>query len=760
MIAGFSVLMIMGLLLIGCTNEIKSSGFGSLTLFSNKLSSRTIQPDGALIAVAKYKVSGIGPAGVTFTPIESETSPIPVNNLVEGSWTMTVEGLNDGGTTIASKTLKVDIAPGQNTEATFDLQWIKGFGNLDVTVTWPTNVTTFTSIHGSLSQGITDIQTFDLMAENANIVGALNTITQNFSGLATGSYDFVLTFQDNNGIKVGLPYMEQVNIYDGMTSIGTCSIPEIIFPLEAPVIDPAGGRIAIGQQISITSPSTDCLIYYTTDGSNPTVASTLYTDVFKLEKNSTVKAIVLDSSRFASEIVSADFVIPAASPTFSVSGGTYDSPQTITLACTTAGAIIHYTLDGTDPTETSAMYSSALVINKNMTVKAIAIHGEYGYSAVATEDYQIVGSLEMDIIDPSFIVVALQLPAGWEGETVEPNAEGAAIAVVSPTPAEGEVTYTWYLDGEEAKNNSYEIASKTDTLLFGDAANEVPLDIGPHMLTVKVTKDSMTYSDQKSISVEEPQIPYTISFDAQGGVTPSPVSIRVIDGRAYGSLAVTTRTGYTFLGWFTETQGTGTEITAQSVVDLDADQTLYAAWTPTDGYISVRLTSTTDPTDVRETILASGYIGDGSALGLSRELPGTPLALEITSSSNTFDYTWIMATDEPRTYESSSEVDNIVMIYMPIESSGTLSPFVEFNLSILFPEYNNPIWNGEYTQTDTYQYSSYGKIGEEIIGTYSIASVPFFSNSIDGSSENVSLGSYLVEFEFRVRRTEGVHLDQ
>lgn len=286
------------------------------------------------------------------------------------------------------------------------------------------------------------------------------------------------------------------------------------------------------------------------------------------------------------------------------------------------------------------------------------------------------------------------------------------------------------------------------------------MDIGPHMLTVKVTKDSMTYSDQKSISVEEPQIPYTISFDAQGGVTPSPVSIRVIDGRAYGSLAVTTRTGYTFLGWFTETQGTGTEITAQSVVDLDADQTLYAAWTPTDGYISVRLTSTTDPTDVRETILASGYIGDGSALGLSRELPGTPLALEITSSSNTFDYTWIMATDEPRTYESSSEVDNIVMIYMPIESSGTLSPFVEFNLSILFPEYNNPIWNGEYTQTDTYQYSSYGKIGEEIIGTYSIASVPFFSNSIDGSSENVSLGSYLVEFEFRVRRTEGVHLDQ
>lgn len=991
---------------IGCSNELETPRFGSLALSTDGRLSRTIQPSGELIAVAKYKVSGTGPDGATFTPVEKTDSPITVEGLIEGLWSITVEGLNASGTTIATRTLPITITSGLKTDATFVLQWIEGFGNLNVTVTWPVSVTSFVGIHGILSQGETPIETFDLLVENATISEALKTITQSFIGFATGSYDFVLTFHDSNGSRVGLPYMEQVNIYDGMTSTGTCAIPEILLPIETPVISPAGGRIAIGQQISITSASSDVAIYYTIDGTNPTVASPMYTGPFVLEKNAIVKAIALDPARFASAMTSADFEVPAASPTFSVSGGTYDSPRTLTMSSTTGGAVIHYTLNGTDPTEASATYSSALAINENTTVKAIAIHDGYGNStitsaqyliragapqfslddstpyrgnqqltlssvtagatilytingddpttlgvsydpeegislststvvkavsrktnmvdsAVITKSYSIppiaatpvivpesgtypskqsvtittteaggsiryttngddptlsstlytepfdvevntmvkavtvkegywnsdiaqksyqiqaavpvftpsagshngaqmvaitsttsgssiryttdgstpsstsplysspisvpytttikaysskVGMADSTIVTGEFVIlgssglviqnpthysVSIQLPSGWDATTVAANAGGMVTAVVSPAPAQGEVTYTWYFDGLVAKNNGNQVASTGSTIHFGIGPDEVFLGPGPHLLAVKVNKGSMTYSDQKLISAALPQTPYTVSFDAQGGAEPVPSSMTVIDGSAYGTLAATTRSGFTLTGWFTGPKGTGTEITAQSIVDLDDDQTLYASWTPTDGYISVRLTSTTDPSDVRETILASGVYGDGSDYNFPNGMLGIPFAMQGTSSSQNINLTYILATATPVKAEEVPG-SNLIGIYMPISSVEDEPAFAEFNLPSLFPEYDGIYygWEGDTHPKMDYNFTRYDAVGGYVIGTGVIDNVFFYSVPYEGASEHVSLGKYKVEFEFRVKRIEGIHFYQ
>jgi uncharacterized repeat protein (TIGR02543 family) len=71
---------------------------------------------------------------------------------------------------------------------------------------------------------------------------------------------------------------------------------------------------------------------------------------------------------------------------------------------------------------------------------------------------------------------------------------------------------------------------------------------------------------------------YTVSFDSQGGSAPNPASKSVTFGSTYGSLATTTRTGYTFAGWWTAASG-GSEIQATTVVTATADHTLYARWT-------------------------------------------------------------------------------------------------------------------------------------------------------------------------------------
>jgi uncharacterized repeat protein (TIGR02543 family) len=74
---------------------------------------------------------------------------------------------------------------------------------------------------------------------------------------------------------------------------------------------------------------------------------------------------------------------------------------------------------------------------------------------------------------------------------------------------------------------------------------------------------------------------YTVTFDAQGGTTPVPSSTNVTYGSTYGTLATTTRTGYSFDGWWTGTGGTGTQILSTTPVTITAAQTLYAKWTPT-----------------------------------------------------------------------------------------------------------------------------------------------------------------------------------
>ncbi|MGI6740204.1 MAG: MBG domain-containing protein [Brevefilum sp.] len=71
---------------------------------------------------------------------------------------------------------------------------------------------------------------------------------------------------------------------------------------------------------------------------------------------------------------------------------------------------------------------------------------------------------------------------------------------------------------------------------------------------------------------------YTVTFEANGGITPVPESMEVTYGSAYGSLATTSRTSYTFKGWFTAASG-GTEVKADTLVTTDSDHTLYAQWT-------------------------------------------------------------------------------------------------------------------------------------------------------------------------------------
>ena len=79
----------------------------------------------------------------------------------------------------------------------------------------------------------------------------------------------------------------------------------------------------------------------------------------------------------------------AATPTFSPAPGTYASAQSVTLSDSTAGAVIHYTTNGTTPTASSPVYSSAIAVSTTTTIQAIAVATGFNNSSVASGTYTI-----------------------------------------------------------------------------------------------------------------------------------------------------------------------------------------------------------------------------------------------------------------------------------------------------------------------------------------------------------------------------------
>jgi len=79
-----------------------------------------------------------------------------------------------------------------------------------------------------------------------------------------------------------------------------------------------------------------------------------------------------------------------ATPTFSPAAGTYSSAQLVTIATSTSGAAIRYTVDGPNPTPTTGtLYSGTVSVPSSQTLRAIAYKSGMIDSAVATATYTI-----------------------------------------------------------------------------------------------------------------------------------------------------------------------------------------------------------------------------------------------------------------------------------------------------------------------------------------------------------------------------------
>ena len=78
-----------------------------------------------------------------------------------------------------------------------------------------------------------------------------------------------------------------------------------------------------------------------------------------------------------------------ATPTLSPASGSYPNPVQVTLKCATQKALIYYTLDGSTPTQTSALYTAPFTLSTSGTLKARAYATGQSPSGVVEGDYLI-----------------------------------------------------------------------------------------------------------------------------------------------------------------------------------------------------------------------------------------------------------------------------------------------------------------------------------------------------------------------------------
>ncbi len=161
-----------------------------------------------------------------------------------------------------------------------------------------------------------------------------------------------------------------------------------------PQSTPPSGTYPQPTQVVLSTQTTGATIYYTLDGSTPTTDSQVYANPIAIPEGTTqtIKAIAKKDGYYVSNVMSSTYTITGtvATPTSSQPNGIIDYGSQVILSTTTTGATIRYTVDGSDPTESSLIYNSPITITQSLTLKAKAFKSGYLPSQISTYNYQVL----------------------------------------------------------------------------------------------------------------------------------------------------------------------------------------------------------------------------------------------------------------------------------------------------------------------------------------------------------------------------------
>lgn len=136
-------------------------------------------------------------------------------------------------------------------------------------------------------------------------------------------------------------------------------------------------------------------IRFTRDGSAPTVDSELYTVPFVVDRTTTLRARTIGEPNADSTITAYAITIRVATPSISPPGGSFDGDTIVTLYCATPAAEIRYTLNGSNPDQSSFLYNGPFLVTSDLELKVRAF--------LSPKDDSLIASATFDIGQSAFV---------------------------------------------------------------------------------------------------------------------------------------------------------------------------------------------------------------------------------------------------------------------------------------------------------------------------------------------------------------------
>jgi hypothetical protein len=202
-----------------------------------------------------------------------------------------------------------------------------------------------------------------------------------------------------------------------------------------PVISPAPGTYSTIQSVTLKDSTPGATIHYTLDGTYPTASSTKYTGPIKATTTTSIIATAVAPSFNASPAARGTYTIVAPPPSITPESGTFTDTTKVTMSDAVAGAVIHYTNNGSIPTSSSPVYTGPITVSPARTTTEV-------YQAFATASGYYESS-------PSLATFTVALPAGVLAQatvtttpklTIPPNFMGLSMNWNFPSGVMGQAS--------------------------------------------------------------------------------------------------------------------------------------------------------------------------------------------------------------------------------------------------------------------------------------------------------------------------------
>jgi len=229
----------------------------------------------------------------------------------------------------------------------------------------------------------------------------------------------------------------------------TSSVSTANFTLKVapPSLNPSGGVYATAQNVTLSTTTTGAVIRYTLKGLEPTEADPVVASgsTVAVGRSATLKAKAFRAGWTASDTGAASFVLnlgTLATPTFLPAAGTYTAAQSVTISTATSGAIVRYTIDGSDPGPSSPSFAAPIPVAATTTIKARAYRIDQTASAIGSATYTLdTGAVEAPTLSAASGVYTTQrtvtISCGTPGATIRYTTNGLDPTSSDPTIASG-----------------------------------------------------------------------------------------------------------------------------------------------------------------------------------------------------------------------------------------------------------------------------------------------------------------------------------